>query len=316
MNTLSIIVSHILGAVNPIVAQYLVFYGRKKMDRVSVFVSAIEIRRKIGYTNSDMNTKGFMGNAHIQETLKGELGHAYLISGPEIDERRALASLMARSRICQREGQQPCMVCVSCEKAGRGIHPDILRVEREPGKEIPVAAIRQIVHDAATLPNEAEYKVYIIEEADALNQSAQNAFLKILEEPPSFVTFLLLAENPLQLLSTVRSRCVHLSLVPEAEVSAPEETETQELAKAFWDAYLSGGLDLLHFCVSLEKADRQVLEGFVEACYMRFVAGFGQRGANAAKLQAGIRLFDSLRDDLRFNVSTGHLSGKILATLL
>jgi len=263
-----------------------------------------------------MNMSGFTGNARIKETLKGELGHAYLISGPEADERRALAHLMARNRICQSEGERPCSTCVACEKAEREIHPDILRVERETGKEIPVAAIRQIVHDAATLPNEAEHKVYVIEEADALNQSAQNAFLKILEEPPSFVTFLLLTENPLRLLPTVRSRCVHLSLVPDADASVPEESEARELADAFWDAYTSEGLDLLHFCVSLEKTDRQVLDGFIEVCYMRFIAGFGQEGVNPAKLQAGIRLFDSLRDDLRFNVSAGHISGKILATLL
>jgi len=263
-----------------------------------------------------MNMSGFTGNARIRETLGDKLGHAYLISGSEADERRTLASIVARSRICQSESARPCNTCAACEKAKRGIHPDILRIDREAGKEIPVAAIRQIVQDAATLPNEAEHKVYIIEEADALNQSAQNAFLKILEEPPSFVSFLLLAENPLRLLPTVRSRCVHLSLVPDAEVSASEEGEARELAEAFWDAYTSDGLDLLHFCVGLEKTERQVLEGFVEACYMRFVASFGQGDVSPAKLQTGVRLFDSLRDDLRFNVSTGHISGKILATLL
>lgn len=279
------------------------------------FASAIEMRLKIGYTGSDMNMTGFTGNARIAETLKGELGHAYLISGPRADERRAIAGLMARNRICQSEGERPCNICAACDKARRDIHPDILRIHREPGKDIPVAAIRQIVQDAATLPNEAEHKVYIIEEAEALGQSAQNAFLKILEEPPGFVSFLLLAENPLHLLPTVRSRCLHLSLIPDAAAAVVTEGETSELADAFWRAYTAGGLELLHFCVSLEKTERQVLEGFIEICYMRFVTALGQDGANTAKLQAGIRLFDSLRDDLRFNVSAGHISGKILATL-
>jgi len=277
---------------------------------------AIEIREKIGYTRSDMNMTGFTGNARIKETLEGELGHAYLISGPEADERRTLADIMANARICQSGGERPCNACAACEKAKREIHPDILRVNREAGKEIPVAAIRQIVHDAATLPNEAEHKVYLIEEADALNQSAQNAFLKILEEPPSFVTFLLLAENPLRLLPTVRSRCVHLSLIPEASASTADEGEVIELADEFWQVYTSGGLDLLHFCVSLEKTERPVLEGFIEISYMRFIEALGQGETNRAKLQTGVRLFDSLRDDLRFNVSAGHISGKILATLL
>jgi len=263
-----------------------------------------------------MNMTGFTGNARIKETLQGELGHAYLISGPEADERRALAGLMACACICQNAGERPCNTCPPCEKAKREIHPDILRISREAGKEIPVAVIRQIVHDAATLPNEAEHKVYVIEEADALNQSAQNAFLKILEEPPSFVTFLLLAENPLRLLPTVRSRCVHLSLIPEVSASVENEGEALELADGFWEAYTSGGLDLLHFCVGLEKVERQVLEGFIDISYMRFIEALGQTEVNRAKLQTGVRLFDSLRDDLRFNVSTGHISGKILATLL
>jgi len=280
------------------------------------FASAIEMRRKIGYTSSDMNMTGFTGNARIKETLRGELGHAYLISGPEADERRTLAGILACARICQSAGKRPCNTCPACEKAKREIHPDILRINREAGKEIPVGAIRQIVHDAATLPNEAEHKVYLIEEADALNQSAQNAFLKILEEPPSFVTFLLLAENPLRLLPTVRSRCVHLSLVPEASASEAEEGEVIELRDEFWKAYTSGGLDLLHFCVGLEKTERQVIEGFIEVTYMCFIEALGQGDANRAKLQTGVRLFDNLRDDLRFNVSAGHISGKILATLL
>ena len=279
------------------------------------FVSAIEIREEIGYTSLDMNMTERTGNARIQETLRGELGHAYLISGPDADERRLLASLMARRRICQSAGERSCDVCAACEKARRGIHPDILRIHKEAGRDISVSAIRQIVQDSATLPNEAACKVYIIEDADALNQSAQNAFLKILEEPPDFVMFLLLSENPLCLLPTVRSRCVHLSLVPDADMSVPDAGEAAELADAFWKAYLSGGLDLLHVCVSLEKTERQVLDAFINICYMRFAAVLGQDGADRAKLQAGVRLFDSLRDDLRFNVSAGHISGKILATL-
>ena len=258
---------------------------------------------------------GFTGNARIGEILRGPLGHAYLISGPGPDENRGLANIMARSRVCFGSGERPCNACAACDKALRGIHPDILIVGKDDKKEIPVAAIRQIVHDAPTLPNEAEHKVYIVEEADNLNQSAQNAFLKILEEPPRFVTFLLLAENPLRLLPTVRSRCVHLSLVPDAaEIAA--ESEVHDLADAFYAAYLSGGMDFLHFCVELEKADRQILGELIEICYARFIERLGEPAADHLRVKKAVDLFDSLRDDLRFNVSAGHISGKILATLL
>jgi len=278
--------------------------------------SAIEIGGKIGYTTLDMNMTQFTGNARIAETLQGQIGHAYLISGPEAAERKALADQITRALLCQNEGARPCNVCTHCDKAKRGIHPDIAVVTREDKKEIPVAAIRQIVHDGATLPNEAEHKVYIISEADALNQSAQNAFLKILEEPPSFVTFLLLAENPLSLLPTVRSRCVHLPLVPEISASIEIEAEAAEMAEAFYTAYHAGGLELLHFCVGLEKADRQLLEGFIEASYAKFIEDLGREAMDKNALQAGVMLFDGLRDDLRFNVSAGHMAGKILATRL
>jgi len=263
-----------------------------------------------------MNMSGFTGNARIVESLRGPLGHAYLLSGSEAEARCALAQIMARSLICQASGERSCNLCPACDKATRGIHPDILLIKREDKKDIPVAAIRQIVQDAPTLPNEAEHKVYIVEEADFLNQSAQNAFLKVLEEPPSFVTFLLLAKNPLSLLPTIRSRCVHLSLAPEAGSSSELEGNVQALADGFFEAFRAGGLDFLHFCVELEKTERQILDGFVDACYTGFVEALGRGEGDRIRLQTGVALFDNLREDLRFNVSTGHISGKILATLL
>ena len=262
-----------------------------------------------------MNMTGFTGNARIREMLEGPLGHAYLISGLDADKRRELALLMAGSLLCGSGGEGPCHTCAACGKVQRGIHPDVLRIGREDKKEIPVAAIRQIVEEAPILPNEAEHKVYLVEEADALNLSAQNAFLKVLEEPPGFVTFLLLAENPLALLPTVRSRCVHLALTPdEAGASAADLGEGAALAERFFKAYISGGMDLLHFCVELEKTDRQVLEAFVEASYARFAEALGQGSVNQALFKEALLLFDGLREDLRFHVSTGHISGKILAT--
>ena len=266
-----------------------------------------------------MNITGFSGNAHIRAQLQGPLTHAYLISGESAAERRALADLMARALVCDSSGgERPCNACIDCEKTRRGIHPDVmLRGPAEGKAEIPVATVREMVQDAPTLPNEAERKVYIVFDADGLNQSAQNAFLKLLEEPPSFVTFLLLAENPLALLPTVRSRCVHLGLAPESasESDAPSP-EVQELVDAFFKAFDRGGLDLLPFCVGLEKAERQTVVDFVAACHARLVAALRQRAADRAKLIKAVDLFDSLRTDLQFNVGTGHISGKILATLV
>lgn len=264
-----------------------------------------------------MNTIEHTDNAHMLAQLMGPLAHAYLISGNDSGQRRALAERIARSLVCNAAGaKRPCNACAACEKARRGIHPDVLvRGPAEGKKEIPVAIVRGMVADAPTLPNEADAKVYIVEEADSLNPNAQNAFLKLLEEPPSFVTFLLIAENPLALLPTVRSRCVHLGLTPgtgQAEV----EGQAREMADALFAALHGGGEELLRFCVGLEKAERQTLAAFVETCHTELVSALGKQGADRAQLIRAVDLFDSLRTDLRFNVGTGHISGKILATLI
>ncbi|MCL2843279.1 MAG: hypothetical protein FWE28_07435 [Oscillospiraceae bacterium] len=268
-----------------------------------------------------MNITSFPAGAHLAAQLKGPLAHAYLISGDSAENRGGLAMLMARSLVCVASGGRPCDACVACEKAQRESHPDIIIVAPIDGKrEIPVAAVRDVVANAPTLPNEAEHKVYLINPAEAMNPSAQNAILKVLEEPPSFVTFLLLAENPLALLPTVRSRCVTLSLTPTGEVNAPHapSSEVEELVTAFLAAFDMGGLELLQFCVGLEKAvkeDRTILVSFVETGYVRLVERLAHASNDRRRQMEAVSLFDSLKGDLKFNVSAGHISGKMLATL-
>ena len=263
--------------------------------------------KKIIYTDSDMN----------MPQRKGPLAHAYLISADSAEARQRFAGQVAQTLVCAEHGERSCNICADCEKAGRGIHPDIMTIAPMEGKrEIPVATVREMVAEAPTLPNEAERKVYIVEPADSLNPNAQNAFLKLLEEPPSFVTFLLLAENPLALLPTVRSRCVSLNLTPERADDPELETRVQELVDAFIIALQKGQLDLLQFCVGLEKTERETLRAFIEAAHCTLATALGKEKANRARLLKAVDLLGSLRSDLRFNVSTGHISGKILATLI
>jgi len=265
-----------------------------------------------------MNTTGLVGNAHLHAGLSGPLTHAYLLSGPQAACCRALAEIMARSLVCQSPEERPCNACPACEKAAKGIHPDIaVTVPGESGakREIAVSQIREITRDAHTLPNEADHKVYIVEEADTLNANAQNAFLKVLEEPPSFVTFLLLAENPLRLLPTVRSRCTHLALAPTEGESPEGEGPHLSLVEDFLEAFPGEKQTLLAFCVSLEKTDKKVLEAFIKTCHTGLMEALIQ-GNPAPELFPAIDLFESLQRDLRFNVSAGHISGKLAATLL
>ena len=158
--------------------------------------------------------------------------HAHIFSAPA-EEGYAAARTLAQAILCSApHGGAPCGLCDNCRKAEKGVHPDIITVTRrtdEKGaakREIYVEQIRDLIADAAILPNEAERKVYIIRDAGTMNAAAQNALLKILEEPPYFVTFILVADNAGSLLETVRSRCV-THYRPAAEDAPPAEARTR-----------------------------------------------------------------------------------------
>ncbi len=138
-----------------------------------------------------------------------KIPHAILISGND-DEKNKIANLLARVILCTGEGK-PCGACESCNKVENNIHPDLIMYQSEKAI-IPVDDIRKIRSDSFILPNDGEKKVYIINDADKMNAASQNAFLKILEEPPSFTTFILVCTNSDSLLTTVLSRVTHLKL--------------------------------------------------------------------------------------------------------
>lgn len=175
------------------------------------------------------------GNRRLKEQLSFQeegrgLSHAYILCGPAGSGRHTLARLLAAALVCSGpEGGRPCGVCPHCKKAAAGIHPDITLVTGPgEGKPITVDQVRAVRADAYVRPNEAQRKVYILEHAQQMNASAQNAMLKLLEEGPAYAAFLLIADNGGGLLQTVRSRCEQLDLAP----LAPAECLTQ-LKKLF-----------------------------------------------------------------------------------
>jgi len=168
-----------------------------------------------------MEFSSLAGNGRLKEQLsqkeeRGRLSHAYLLSGPRGSGRHTLARLLAAAMECTAPaGRRPCGACSHCKKVFEGVHPDV-RTETgpAPGKPITVDQIRALRSDAYIRPNEGARKVYLLENAETMNASAQNAMLKLLEEGPSYAAFLLLAENAGGLLETVRSRCEALPLSP------------------------------------------------------------------------------------------------------
>ena len=165
-----------------------------------------------------MEFAGFLGNAGLKQRLSasfrsGRTSHCYLLCGPAGSGKRTLAKLLAAALECT-EQQVPCGHCRQCHKVLTGNHPDVITVDDPEKKTVYVDLIRQLQADAYIRPNEGRHKVYVIPRAQDMNESAQNALLKLIEEPPSYAVFLLLADNAGKLLATVRSRCAELRLEP------------------------------------------------------------------------------------------------------
>ena len=174
-----------------------------------------------------------LGNEQLKENLirsirGGHISHFYLISGPEGSGKRTLAKMLAAAILC-RGSEKPCMQCNPCRKVMEGNHPDLITVEDPDHKTVAVKLVRQYREDAFIRPNESEYKIYLFPQE--LGTEGQNSLLKILEEPPRYGVFMLLTDNPEQLLPTVRSRCTQLQLKP-----LRPEVLRSALQKAFPDA--------------------------------------------------------------------------------
>ena len=144
------------------------------------------------------------------DVLSGTLSHAYLLEGPVGSGKHTISRLLAASLACERKHDEntplPCGECLSCRKILDGKSPDIMIIGREDKATIGVETVRRIREDAHTFPNDLDLKLYIIEDAHTMTAQAQNALLLTLEEPPSFVRFLLLCENTQTILETIKSR--------------------------------------------------------------------------------------------------------------
>ena len=251
----------------------------------------------------------------------GRLSHAYITD-------RSLADTIAMAVVCsERGGSRPCKTCAHCSKASRRIHPDITIVGKIDNKHIiSVDQIRELKQDVFIVPNDSAQKAYIIEDADSMNMNAQNAFLQILEEPPAHAVFILCAENPLALLPTVRSRCVELKLQPlddNAAVHTDHEAfdKIEELVSDFIEALLGDNVKLMDCMFRLDKLDKMSFSDFIAMAREQIVlllresAASKNRGVCKTLINADIALIKAA-EMLNLNVSTGHVSGFICASLL
>ncbi len=247
--------------------------------------------------------------------------HSWILSSPSREDGLRKAREIACAAVCLAGHDVPCGVCRGCKKALAGIHPDIITVRRLADRsgglrrELTVSQIREISIEAQVLPNEAERKVFIIEEAELMNLNAQNAALKLLEEPPSTAVLILCVSNPGLLLETVRSRCALLTLGGEGD--RPDD-DAKKLADAFLRAVSTGNRETLWRWIAkneISKLDQT--SAFLDAAMLGAADMLCCRspgGALSALQQMRLyRLLEQCSEYIRRNVNAKHIFS-LLAT--
>lgn len=239
---------------------------------------------------------------------EGRLAHAYLLTGAEDGALLPAAQALAAAYLCQEPSDKPCGSCKACRKVERGIHPDVTVVEPEEGKDLKVDQIRALRADAYVRPNEGARKVYLLRQAQRMNPSAQNAFLKVLEEGPAYAAFLLLCPNDAQLLPTIRSRCETVRVTAQVQTDPELERRAGELA-----GLLLGGAGwrLISWCAPYEKAKRDELVPLWEATRKALLTY--RRPENTAKAVELALVLEDLCAATTQNANAGILWGRLWA---
>ena len=207
------------------------------------------------------------GQEHIVTTLKNQIradriGHAYLFTGTRGTGKTTIAKILARAVNCENPVDgSPCGECVACKSilAGTGMNV----IEMDAASNNGVDDVREIVEDISYSPAEGKYKVYIIDEVHMLSTAAFNALLKTLEEPPSYVIFILATTEVHRIPITILSRCQRydfkrISIETIAarlrELMEKEEVQAQERALRYIaktaDGSMRDALSLLERCIA------------------------------------------------------------------
>src|SRR5512133_128340 len=166
-----------------------------------------------------------VGQEHVVRALTHALGeqrlhHAYLFTGTRGVGKTTLARILAKAFNCENGiSATPCGVCSACSEIDSGRFVDLLEVDAATNTKVD--EMRQLLENAVYAPTRGRFKVYVIDEVHMLSNSAFNAMLKTLEEPPEHVKFILATTDPQKIPVTVLSRCLQFNLkqMPPAAIS-------------------------------------------------------------------------------------------------
>ena len=164
-----------------------------------------------------------LGNEKIKQSLQKSIesnktSHSYLFIGTQGIGKKLIAIEFAKMILCTDENKY-CNKCKSCIEFDTNNNPDFKMIEPD-GNSIKIEQIREFQNKVAEKPIISNKKVYIINDSDKMTREAQNCLLKTLEEPPEYVTIILIGANESAFLSTIKSRCMilHFDKIPNEEI--------------------------------------------------------------------------------------------------
>ena len=197
----------------------------------------------------------------------GTLSHAILLTGGTEKERKELSILLSQALLCK-NNDKPCLKCDTCKKIKSGIHPDIIITEGEAGKQksIKIDTIRAIRSRAFIVPNEAPFQIFIILEASGMGEEAQNALLKILEEPPSTARFILASRSRDDFRQTILSRVTPFAISEDSGQAAGEKenTKASKAAEELFSALITRNEARILLASAVLEKDKKTFKASIE----------------------------------------------------